>query len=61
MDSGESFIPYLDEMESMGLTVHFRLPLLDRIEEACCDETSAARLSRSLGAAPGQHRHDGHR
>ena len=33
MDSGESFIPYLDEMESMGLTVHFRLPLLDRIEE----------------------------
>ena len=48
MDSGESFIPYLDEMESMGLTVHFRLPLLDRIEEACCDETSAARLSRSL-------------
>ena len=49
MDSGESFIPYLDEMESMGLTVHFRLPLLDRIEEACCDETSAARLSRSLG------------
>ena len=31
MDSGESFIPYLDEMESMGLTVHFRLLLLDRI------------------------------
>ena len=30
-DSGESFIPYLDEMESMGLTVHFRLLLLDRI------------------------------
>ena len=25
MDSGESFIPYLEEMESMGLTVHFRL------------------------------------
>ena len=53
MDSGESFIPYLDEMESMGLTVHFRLPLLDRIEEACCDETSAARLSRSLGRCAG--------
>ena len=34
MDSGESFIPYLEEMESMGLTVHFRLPLLDRIEES---------------------------
>ena len=31
MDSGESFIPYLEEMESMGLTVHFRLLLLDRI------------------------------
>ena len=29
MDSGESFIPYLEEMESMGLTVHFRMPLLD--------------------------------
>ena len=53
MDSGESFIPYLDEMESMGLTVHFRLPLLDRLEEACCDETSAARLSRSLGRCAG--------
>ena len=25
MDSGESFIPYLEEMESMGLTVHFLL------------------------------------
>ena len=36
MDSGESFIPVLEEMESMGLTVHFRLLLLDRIEEHCC-------------------------
>ena len=53
MDSGESFIPYLEEMESMGLTVHFRLPLLDRIEEDCCDETSAARLSRTLGRCAG--------
>ena len=53
MDSGESFIPYLEEMESMGLTVHFCLPLLDRIEEACCDETSAARLSRTLGRCAG--------
>ena len=53
MDSGESFIPYLEEMESMGLTVHFRLPLLDHIEEICCDETSAARLSRSLGRCAG--------
>ena len=53
MDSGESFIPYLEEMESMGLTVHFRLPLLDRIEEACCDEASAARLSRTLGRCAG--------
>ena len=44
MDSGESFIPYLEEMESMGLTVHFRMPLLDRIEESCCNETSSARL-----------------
>ena len=48
MDSGDSFVPYLKEMESMGLTVHFRLPLLDRIEDVCCDETSTARLSRSL-------------
>ncbi len=47
MDSGDSFVPYLEEMESMGLTVHFRLPLLDRIEEVCCDETSTARLSRA--------------
>ena len=48
MDSGESFIPYLEEMESMGLTVHFRMPLLDRIEESCCNETSSARLCREL-------------
>ena len=53
MDSGESFVPYLEEMESMGLTVHFRLPMLDRIEMACCDETSAARLSRSLSRCAG--------
>lgn len=53
MDSGESFLPYLEEMESMGLTVHFRLKLLDRIEEVCCDETSAARLSRELGRCAG--------
>lgn len=53
MDSGESFIPYLDEMESMGLTVHFRLKMLDRIEEVCCDETSAARLRRELGRCAG--------
>ena len=26
MDSGESFLPYLEEMESMGLTVHFGCP-----------------------------------
>ena len=49
MDSGESFIPVLEEMESMGLTVHFRLLLLDRIEERCCGETSAVRFSRILG------------
>lgn len=53
MDSGDSFIPYLEEMESMGLTVHFRLPLLDRIEEKCCDETSSARLSRELTRCAG--------
>ena len=53
MDSGESFIPYLDEMESMGLTVHFHMPLLDRIEESCCNETSSARLCRDLGRCAG--------
>ena len=53
MDSGESFIPVLEEMESMGLTVHFRLLLLDRIEERCCGETSAVRFSRVLGRCAG--------
>lgn len=53
MDSGDSFVPFLEEMESMGLTVRFRLPLLDRIEEACCSETSAARLSRELSRCAG--------
>ena len=41
------------EMESMGLTVHFRLPVLDRIEKACCDETSAVRISRELSRCAG--------
>ncbi len=60
MDSSELH-PLSEEMESMGLTVHFHLPLLDRIEEACCDETSAARMSRSLGPqCRRQHCHDGH-
>ena len=53
MDSGDSFVPYLKEMESMGLTVHFRLPVLDRIEKACCDETSAVRISRELSRCAG--------
>lgn len=53
MDSGESFIPYLEEMQSMGLTVHFRLKMLDRIEKICCNETSAARMSRELGRCAG--------
>ncbi len=52
MDSGESFILVLEEMESMGLTVHFRLLLLDRIEERCCGETSAVRFSAFWAAAP---------
>src|SRR5699024_1804628 len=49
----ESFMPYLGEMESMGLTVHFRLKPLDSIAEICCDDTSAARLSRDLGHCAG--------
>lgn len=53
MDRGESFIPYLEEMESMGLTVHFRLPMIDRIEQKCCSETSTARMSRMLGRCAG--------
>ena len=48
IDRGESFLPYLEEMESMGLTVHFRLPLIDRIEQQCCSEMSSVRLSRMM-------------
>lgn len=54
MDSGSSFVPILKEMESMGLTVHFGLPMLDHIEKACCDETSAARLSSCLTRCAGR-------
>ena len=54
MDSGESFIPVLEEMESMGLTVHFRLLLLDRIEERRAVFPHFGPLRRR------QHRHDGH-
>lgn len=52
-ESEENMLPYLEEMESMGLTVHFRLPVLDRIEKACCDETSAVRISRELSRCVG--------
>ena len=51
--AARSFIPVLEEMESMGLTVHFRLLLLDRIEERCCGETSAVRFCRILGRCAG--------
>ena len=40
-------------MESMGLTVHFRMPLLDCIEESCCYETSYARCIRGLSRSAG--------
>ena len=53
MDSSESFLPYLEEMESMGVTVHFRLPIRDRIEKTCCSDTNAARMGRSLGRCAG--------
>ncbi len=53
LEREEGLLPYLEEMESMGLTVHFRLPVLDRIEKACCNETSAVRLSRNLGRCAG--------
>lgn len=52
-ESEENMLPYLEEMVSMGLTVHFRLPVLDRIEKACCDETSAVRISRELSRCAG--------
>ena len=52
-ESGNTLVPYLEEIESMGLTVHFRLPILDRIEEACCSETSAVRMSRTLSRCAG--------
>lgn len=52
-ESEENMLPYLEEMESMGLTVHFHLPVLDRIEKACCDETSAVRISRELSRCAG--------
>ena len=53
MDSGDSFLPYLEEMESMGLTVHLRIPMLDRIERKCSSETNSARMSRVLGRCAG--------
>lgn len=52
-ESGNTLIPYLEEIESMGLTVHFRLPVLDRIEKACGSETSAVRMSRVLSRCAG--------
>ena len=52
-ESSNTLVPYLEEIESMGLTVHFRLPVLDRIEEACCSETSAVQMSRVLSRCAG--------
>ena len=53
LEREEGLLPYVEEMESMGLTVHLRIPLLDRIEKACCDETSSVRISRNLGRCAG--------
>ena len=53
LEREEGLLPYVEEMESMGLTVHLRIPLLDRIEKACCDETSSVRISRNLSRCAG--------
>lgn len=45
--------PISRRWRAWGLTVHFRLPVLDRIEKACCDETSAVRISRELSRCAG--------
>ena len=50
---GNPFCPIWKRWKAWGLTVHFRLKILDRIEEVCCDETSAARLYRQLGRCAG--------
>ena len=49
-ESEENMLPYLEEMESMGLTVHFRLPVLDRIEKACWRDFHGA----AVGGHPAQ-------
>ena len=58
MDSGESFLPYLEEMESMGLTVHFRLPILDRIEQVCCGGNPGRAPGPHAGALRGRQHYD---
>ena len=53
LDSGESFMPYLEEIESMGLTVHLRIPMIDRIEKKCSSKMSVVRMSRVLERCAG--------
>lgn len=52
-ESEENMLPYLEEMESMGLTVHFRLPVLDRLKKPAAMRpvrcASAVELSRCAG------------
>ena len=35
-------MPYLEEIESMGLTVHLRIPMIDRIEKKCSSKMSVS-------------------
>lgn len=54
MDSGKSFLPCLKEINSMGLTVHCRMPLLDQITKVCCDAGSTAKIQQEVECFAGQ-------
>lgn len=39
-DSGTSLLPYLTELESMGVTIHLNIPLIEKLHD--CDDRSEA-------------------
>ena len=53
--TGESLLPYLEEMESMGLTIHLNMPSLERFLQKNKEDMFAPRLQsgvEELGGVP---------
>lgn len=48
--NGDSLMPYLHELESMGLNIHLNVPLLARLYDDCRRDQWAPRMSKTIEA-----------